>query len=229
MPKSWGKVLIALLTRHNSYIGREYSAALIASGIDFEVLAFGNYPDYEKAEESRCGGLWRPLSTDQIAESRKVERFVSTRDERFLHHMTRADYRFGIQGDIGEIIDKNLLALFPEGIINFHPGDLPAYRGCDAPEWQLLHGLPVICTAHLVDEGIDTGPVIGRNKLSLNYESYHKFRASLYPEIAEYVAQTFGVLLEQEKIIASPQTSGIYRKRMSDETLQEVRRLLGTT
>jgi methionyl-tRNA formyltransferase len=143
--------------------------------------------------------------------------------------MTRAEYRFGIQGDIGEIIDKNLLSLFPEGIINFHPGDLPAYRGCDAPEWQLLHGLPVICTAHLVDEGIDTGPVIGRNKLSLNYESYHKFRASLYPEIAEYVAQTFGVLLEQEKIIASPQTSGIYRKRMSDETLQEVRRLLGTT
>ena len=229
MPKLWGKGLIALLTRHNSYIGREYSAALIASGIDFEVLAFGNYPDYEKVEESRCGGLWRPLSTDQIAESRKVERFVSTRDERFLHHMTRAEYRFGIQGDIGEIIDKNLLSLFPEGIINFHPGDLPAYRGCDAPEWQLLHGLPVICTAHFVDEGIDTGPVIGKKKLSLHYESYHKFRASLYPEIAEYVAQTFGVLLEQEKIITSPQTSGIYRKRMSDETLQEVRRLLGTT
>jgi len=225
----WGKGLIALLTRHNSYIGREYSAALIASGIDFEVLAFGNYPHYEKAEELRCGGLWRPLSTDQIAESRKVERFPSTRDERFLNHMVGADYRFGIQGDIGEIIDDRLLALFPGGIINFHPGDLPDYRGCDAPEWQLLHGLPVICTAHLVDEGIDTGPVIGKKKLSLNYESYHKFRASLYPEIAEYVAQLFGVLLEQEKIIASPQRSGIYRKRMSDETLQEVRRLLDTT
>jgi methionyl-tRNA formyltransferase len=221
----WDKALIALLTRHNSYIGREYSAALIASGIDFDVLAFGNYPDYEKAEELRCGGLWRPLSTDQIAESRKVERFVSTRDERFFQHMVRAKYRFGIQGDIGEIIDKNLLSLFPEGIINFHPGDLPAYRGCDAPEWQLLHGLPVICTAHLVDEGIDTGPIIAKRQLTSSKGSYHRFRASLYPQIASFVAGLCSELLNKTEINSTPQESGIYRKRMSEEVREQMRQL----
>jgi len=161
----------------------------------------GSHTEVEEAGEFRCGAFWQLPSLGIIAEPRQIEHFASPWDERLFDHLRRSKYRFGIQGDIGEIIDKNLLPLFPEGIINFHPGDLPAYRGCDAPEWQLLHGLPVVCTAHLVDEGVDTGSVIGKKKLSLNYESYHKFRASLYPEIAEYVAQLFGVLLEQEKLL----------------------------
>jgi len=140
--------------------------------------------------------------------------------------MVRADYRFGIQGDIGEIMDEALLSLFPGGIVNFHPGDLPAYRGCDAPEWQLLHGLPVVCTAHLIDEGVDTGPIITKRQLTSAEGSYHKFRASLYPQIASFVAELCSELLNKTEINSTPQESGIYRKRMSEEVREQVSQLL---
>ncbi len=218
--------MIVLLTKHNSYIGREYATALIVAGVEFVVVAFGCHPQIEEAEERRCGGYWRPPILDEIALSRKIERFSSTSDAKFLKHLSRSNYVFGIQGDIGEIVNRDLLRYFPNGIINFHPGDLPAYRGCDAPEWQILEGRSVICTAHLLDEDIDTGPVIQKKKLTLDSQSYHQLRASLYPAIGEYVAELCAELLKQEKIVPHPQGSGIYRRRMSPENLEKVRHLV---
>lgn len=46
-------------------------------------------------------------------------------------------------------------------IINIHPSLLPAFPGLDAPAQAIAHGAEVSgCTVHLVDEGMDTGPVI---------------------------------------------------------------------
>ena len=186
----------------------------------------GSHTEVEEAGEFRCGAFWQLPSLGIIAEPRQIEHFASPWDERLFDHLRRSKYRFGIQGDIGEIIDKNLLPLFPEGIINFHPGDLPAYRGCDAPEWQLLHGLPVVCTAHLVDEGVDTGPIITKRQLTSSIGSDHKFRASLYPQIASFVAELCSELLNKTEINSTPQESGIYRKRMSEEVREQMRQLL---
>lgn len=53
------------------------------------------------------------------------------------------------------------IAAVPRGILNVHPGPLPGYRGLFAPFWQMLQGKPVLqCTVHLVDAGMDTGPVL---------------------------------------------------------------------
>lgn len=54
------------------------------------------------------------------------------------------------------------------GIINVHPGPLPGYRGLYAPFWQMLRGREVLgCTVHLVDPGIDTGPVLSIEEVPL--------------------------------------------------------------
>lgn len=61
------------------------------------------------------------------------------------------------------IFGQALIARIPQGIINVHPGTLPGYRGLYAPFWQALAGEPEFgCTVHIVDAGIDTGPVIGQ-------------------------------------------------------------------
>jgi|LauGreDrversion4_2_1035121.scaffolds.fasta_scaffold745375_1 hypothetical protein len=52
------------------------------------------------------------------------------------------------------------------GIINIHPGPLPAYRGLYTPFWQILNSEQTLgCTVHRVDEGIDTGPILGYGRL----------------------------------------------------------------
>lgn len=60
------------------------------------------------------------------------------------------------------IFPQRVIDAVPRGIINVHPGALPAYRGLFAPFWQIRRGEPEPgCTVHLVDRGIDTGPVLG--------------------------------------------------------------------
>lgn len=50
---------------------------------------------------------------------------------------------------------------FPGRILNIHPSLLPAFPGSDAQRQALEHGVKFSgCTVHLVDEGVDTGPII---------------------------------------------------------------------
>jgi len=39
-------------------------------------------------------------------------------------------------------------------------GILPSARGMNVAEWSRLLGLPMGCTVHVVDEGVDTGPIL---------------------------------------------------------------------
>ena len=52
-------------------------------------------------------------------------------------------------------------ASFLRRILNVHPSLLPAFPGLDAQAQALAHGVKVSgCTVHLVDEGLDSGPIV---------------------------------------------------------------------
>lgn len=54
------------------------------------------------------------------------------------------------------------------GIINLHPAPLPQYRGCNSYSHALLNGESWYAVSlHYVDEGIDTGPIIGQAPLRI--------------------------------------------------------------
>ena len=60
------------------------------------------------------------------------------------------------------IFRRNVFAIPRFGTYNVHPGALPRYAGLFAPRRCLLDaGEAIGCTLHRVDDGIDTGPVIG--------------------------------------------------------------------
>lgn len=55
------------------------------------------------------------------------------------------------------------------GIINVHPGRLPDYGGLFAPFRQMLNGEQTLgCTIHMVDRGIDTGPILAIEPVPLD-------------------------------------------------------------
>jgi hypothetical protein len=62
---------------------------------------------------------------------------------------------------LGMIIRRDMIAGCGRGILNDHFGLLPYVRGRSSVEFSLLHGIPVGGTVHFVDEGIDTGSIIG--------------------------------------------------------------------
>lgn len=66
------------------------------------------------------------------------------------------------------IIPKSLLNLVPGGFINFHYGLLPQYRGSNPVLAQMINGETHSgITIHLVDEHIDTGPVVMQQKITI--------------------------------------------------------------
>lgn len=59
------------------------------------------------------------------------------------------------------VLGKTLLEAFPGAALNIHPSLLPAFPGLNAQEQALNYGAKVTgCTAHFVDPGVDTGPII---------------------------------------------------------------------
>jgi phosphoribosylglycinamide formyltransferase-1 len=59
------------------------------------------------------------------------------------------------------LLTKPFLARFPNRIVNVHPSLLPAFPGAHALEAALAAGAETTgVTVHLVDEGLDTGPVL---------------------------------------------------------------------
>ena len=63
------------------------------------------------------------------------------------------------------ILRGELLRVARDGVVNSHPGLLPECRGSSSPAWSVLHDIPVGATAHLCDDGIDTGDLLLRREL----------------------------------------------------------------
>jgi phosphoribosylglycinamide formyltransferase 1 len=59
------------------------------------------------------------------------------------------------------LLDAGFIARFRDRIVNVHPALLPAFPGIHAIEQAVDYGVRVFgVTVHLVDEGVDTGPII---------------------------------------------------------------------
>jgi methionyl-tRNA formyltransferase len=151
-----------------------------------------------------------------------VYKFASLKSPELIDFLENQQYDFAIQGGTG-ILKNPVITKFKSGILNFHPGDLPAYRGSSAPEWQLVEKNPVVCTCHLIDEGIDTGPIIEKKELPVSKENYHAFRASVYPHTAQFVASVIKKINDADGLYVEPQTQdetqASYRKYIGDEKI----------
>ncbi|XDD48787.1 phosphoribosylglycinamide formyltransferase [Leptospira sp. WS92.C1] len=60
-----------------------------------------------------------------------------------------------------KILKPEIIRAFSNRIINIHPSLLPAFPGLNAQKQAFEYGVKIAgCTAHFVDEGVDSGPVI---------------------------------------------------------------------
>jgi phosphoribosylglycinamide formyltransferase-1 len=61
------------------------------------------------------------------------------------------------------VVGTSFLARFPRRTINVHPALLPLFAGTHGPADALAAGVRISgCTVHLVDAGVDTGPIIAQ-------------------------------------------------------------------
>ncbi|WP_119417827.1 formyltransferase family protein [Desertibaculum subflavum] len=184
---------VALLFQDGNFVGREYFAKLAAAGRKPHLtVAIGQMkPESVAIEEARTGGRWNP---PQFPANHPTLRFDSLKNPSMIEVLRRERIDICIQGGIG-ILKAEHLALPRLGWINVHPGRLPAYRGNSCPEWALYEDAPIVATAHIIDQGIDTGPVICERAMKVPLDwSYADLRARLYGHCADVLIEALARL-----------------------------------
>ncbi len=79
---------------------------------------------------------------------------------------TEPDYLISVYNM--RILKKRLLSIPKLGCVNYHNSLLPRYRGVNIYSWAIINGEKQHgVTWHMVDEGIDTGDILGQKPFAL--------------------------------------------------------------
>ena len=86
------------------------------------------------------------------------------------------------------LVPADVLSIPRYGVLNLHPAYLPYNRGWHTPSWTILEGTPAGATLHFMDEGVDTGDIVHRQRMDV---SPGDTANSLYRRIKELEFEVF--------------------------------------
>ncbi|MFD8549985.1 phosphoribosylglycinamide formyltransferase [Streptomyces sp. NPDC059649] len=107
-----------------------------------------------------------------------------------------------------KILGKEFLARFGGRTVNTHPALLPSFPGAHGVRDALAYGAKVTgCTVHLVDDGVDTGPIIAQSVVEIRdeddepalHERIKEVERSLLVEVVGHLAR-HGYRIEGRKV-----------------------------
>lgn len=82
------------------------------------------------------------------------------KDERIGKELKKGKFDIGFH-KLNFIIKENIFDSFRLGLLNDHWGYLPLLRGKSTIAYSLLLDVPVVSTIHFINQGIDSGPIVG--------------------------------------------------------------------
>lgn len=89
-------------------------------------------------------------------------------EKAIIAKLKRANVQWIVLAGYMRIVGKTLLDAYENKILNVHPSLLPSFPGKDAVGQALDAGVKVSgVTIHFVDEGIDTGPIIAQEPVTV--------------------------------------------------------------
>jgi len=93
---------------------------------------------------------------------------------------------------------------FPQRILNIHPALLPAFAGADAQNQALQYGVKFSgCTVHIVDEGVDTGPIVCQAVVPVrDDDTVETLSARILKEEHRIYSEAISLLLEDRVQVA---------------------------
>ncbi len=134
--------------------------ALVGAGLD--VAAVYTQPDRPAGRGARA----RPTAVRREAEDLglPVRTPASWRDERAMAELASWEADAFVVVAYGRILPTRLLEMPRLGVLNVHPSLLPRFRGTSPVQAAILEGdTHTGVTIMLLDEGMDTGPILARS------------------------------------------------------------------
>ncbi len=120
-------------------------------------IVISNSPAAPGLETARERGVEILLVDDRESSSREAH------DRRMAEALDARDVLLVCLAGYMRILSPWFVRHYGGRILNIHPSLLPAFPGRQAAKDALAHGVKVSgCTVHLVDEGVDTGPILAQ-------------------------------------------------------------------
>jgi phosphoribosylglycinamide formyltransferase 1 len=156
--------------------------ALLDAGLPVVAVA-SNRPEAPALDRARAAGLpAATFSLDCHADREERDLVLATwLEEHGVELVALAGYM--------HLLTSPFLDRFPGRIVNVHPSLLPQFPGAHAIEDALAAGVAETgVTIHLVDEGLDTGPILAQEPVPVEpretlEERIHAVEHRLYPAV----------------------------------------------
>lgn len=113
-------------------------------------------------------------------------------DPAFTSQLRQLRPDLGISIAYNQIFKPSVYDFLPLGLVNFHAGKLPFYRGRNVVNWAILNGETEIgLSSHFIDEGIDTGRIIRQITLPIGWtDGYGDVLEKVVRAFPDFVAET---------------------------------------
>ncbi|MBZ0115088.1 MAG: phosphoribosylglycinamide formyltransferase [Thermoanaerobaculia bacterium] len=117
------------------------------------------------SDEATAGGLERAteMGIDSRVVSPKDYPTRAAHEAAMIAVLKDAGVEWVCLAGFMRILGPDFVRAFPSRILNIHPSLLPSFPGLHAQRQAVAYGvLWSGCTVHLVDEGLDSGPIVGQ-------------------------------------------------------------------
>lgn len=162
-------------------------------GSNYEVVvALVDQPDAGMLELAKDLGI----PAQYVDPGQAGARLSAAGEKRFIDVLKAAEVDLVALGGFMRILQGPFLRSFPNRVLNIHPSLLPAFPGLEAWKQAFEYGVKITgCTVHIVDQGVDTGPILGQRSVRVDngdtiqtlHQKIQEQEWSLYPEaISEY-------------------------------------------
>jgi len=118
----------------------------------------------------------------------------AARDAAMAEWLHTQGVRLVVLAGYTHLLTPAFLDRFPNAVVNVHPSLLPRFPGAHAVEEQLKAGVRESgATVHLVDEGVDSGPVLAQERIEVRaddtaetlHERIKEIEHRLLPRVVE--------------------------------------------
>ncbi len=182
-----GSNLLAILEASNA---PDYPArvALVLSDVE-------DAPALDHARAAGVDALYVPPGPRRARVSPETE-------ARMVEELRTRGVRLVALAGFMRILSPRFLDAFPNRVINIHPSLLPSFPGLEAQRQAFAHGVRISgCTTHIVDAGVDSGPILFQAAVPVrDEETAESLAARILAEEHKLYPRTITALLTQELV-----------------------------
>ncbi len=122
-------------------------------------------PDAGILEHARSRGI----PAEYLAPGKFRTKLEEAAEQKYITALQENHVDLIVLAGFMRIIKSPFLQAFPQRVVNIHPSLLPAFPGLVAWKQAWEYGVRYTgCTVHLVDEGVDSGPILGQRVVEVH-------------------------------------------------------------